>query len=258
MKRVLLSSLAAATMVVAGNASAAPIYTGTYDLLDAFKSHGVWLGDKVFIDKGKSTQKKDNTFNVVSGSFNVDPSSPFDAQMVGEVFSSTLGGGFTFNVDFNYLCTGVTACDALLPSFSNPQPTGGVNAALVDQEQWDFYKMVPATLVGTGTLTGFELDISEKPSDGSKPFRFGIGADWKNAFELGGAGWFDIDSFSYDTAANAAANGGTAVDVSFRHKTDCTGRCGRGDFNVTDAPEPGTLALLGLGLVAAGAARRRN
>lgn len=227
---------ASALWLAAGSAAAIPIHVGSWSVTDAKEgSHGIWLNTKIYVGG-----QGDRTFNIESGSFSVldEGGGNFSANLSGRAFSSDLGGGFDFDVDFTYLCTGVTACDAMLSPFENPQPNGTVGSQ--NQEVWDFYAMDDSLLEGFGSLDGFDLGISQRPSDGRKPFRWGEGADWFNsAPDVGGSGWFEINSI-------------TSVD-GITHR-----RLRHGDFNVAQVPEPGTLGLLGAGLLLLGASRRQR
>ena len=227
---VLVGSLS--TLV--GTVQAMPTYDGSYSLVDATSTHGIWFNSSVGV--GGSS---DRTFNLTSGTF--DATSGTTATLSGNSWSNSLGGGFNFSVDMTYRCTGTVlgGCGGL-----GTQPDGQVNQANVLGNDWDFWDYTDDgnnngeyTLTGTGNLAGVSFTISQRPSDLSKPFRFGVGADWFNDFLLGGSGWFDV----------VGKSGGTNVSYA---------NISRGDFNVT-VPEPSIVALFGLGFLGLGILRRK-
>ena len=206
-------------------ASAMPLYDGSYALSDAGgnSNRGLWTNGP--------------NFTTVSGSFDV---SGVSAVLSGEVTNAGVGGGFTFSVAMDFLCSAAVSdlggnnvdpgCGGL-PS----QPTGGaVSGAEADGEIWDFWNWSgPATLEGTGSLAGLTVDISQAPTNNSKPFRVGIAANWDDDDVLGASGWISVGNF--DCAAGAACQGGfpgfSAADFN---------------FSFTPVPAPGILGLLAL------------
>ena len=235
MKKYLLACLLA---FFTAHAQALPVYNGSYGLSDASSTHGIWFNNAIRVGRAG-----DNTFNLKRGSFNVNGT---NAVLRGRTWSDTLRGGFDFRVRMEYLCTGTVlgGCGGL-----GQQPDGRVDINNVLGNDWDFWNYVDNDgsggynygryrLTGTGSLSGVTFVITQKPQNGAKPFRFGIGADWFNDFSLGGSGWFDV----------VRKRGGN--NVNYRYVN-------RGDFNVRAVPEPSIIALFGLGLLGLVIARRK-
>ena len=249
-----------ATLVAAslGTAQAA-LYSGSYDLTDATAGYrGIWLNGGV-VYNGTS----DSTFEVLNAQFDVTGNT---ARLHGSTFSEKYAGGLDFDVSFTHLCTSeVSAANGNNVTVDNAacnlgsQPTGGtVSGADADGNDWDFwnwaFSVAPYELTGTGVLSGLTMDISQSPTIRSKPFRFGIAADWDNENLLGGSGWFNVHSSTY---APCIPNGSILTAVP----CPVFSAASSGDFNMTAVvavPEPPMIALLGLGLIAAGFATRRR
>jgi len=235
-----IAKLGAALLFVSQGAIAIPLYNGAYDLANAGSTYnrGIWTNV--------------GSFSTQSGSFSVTGSS---ASMVGDVFSSTYGG-LTFDIDMTYRCgSSLTNAGGNSVSIDNGgcglenQPTGGaVSGSDVNGQTWDFWDWAPSTLTGYGDLDGLTIDISQKPTNLSKPFRVGIGADWDDKNLLGGSGWINLGNFSCASGAVCESSNFNArnADFNFRFNT------------VATVPEPVTAALIGLGLFGIGAVRRRK
>ena len=252
---MLRSLILGATLVAStlGTAQAA-LYSDSYSLTDATAGfRGIWLNGPVTVD-GTS----DNSFEVLNGNFDVTGDM---AKLHGRTTSEQYAGGLDFDVDLSFSCTsGVTNAGGNFVSVDNGacglgnQQTGGaVSGAEADGNTWDFWNYNnaagPFTLTGWGVLNGLSITITQSPVNMSKPFRFGIGADWDNDDLLGGSGWFNAISWDYTCTPNGVACPAVSANVS------------AGDFNMTAikrVPEPPMLALLGLGLLAAGFATRRR
>lgn len=234
-------------VVTLGPSQAAPLYDSTYDLMDANPgSRGIWLNNGGITVDGVS----DHTFSILNATFDGGL-----GNLSGSTKSNKYNGGLNFDVDLTHVCTsGVTDAGGNKVSVDNAacgltadQPTGGaVSGAEADGNTWDFWNYdAPGmfTLTGWGVLDGLSLTISQKPGDMSKPFRFGIAADWDNETLLGGSGWFNVDSWSFNSTC---LPNGLPCPVVHNNAT-------AGDFNVTArVPEPPVVALFALGLLAAG------
>lgn len=101
-------------------------------------------------------------------------------------------------------------------------------------------------LTATGSvLTGFALDLLQRPDDGRYPLQVGDGANNKNIL-FGASMWFGYDVLTRSQRVRDLLTSGANT---------------RGDVNVDidyPIPEPATLTLFGLGLAGLGFARRRK
>lgn len=243
---ILKTTLVAATMLAANSAMAMPLYSGSYDLANAGNAdtRGLWTND--------------GRFSTVSGSFDVTGSS---AVLSGDVYRSAISGGFTFAVNMSFRCSssvtadpnntkkvsiddnGATGCNGMIN-----QPTGGaVTGADVDGNTWDFWDWSNSQLIGYGSLDGLVIDISMAPTNDSKPYRVGIGADWDDANLLGASGWVNFDGANCDLTKACANTWGSSFSAT---KADF-------NFRYTAVSEPAILAIMGLGLLGVAVARRK-
>ncbi len=203
--------------------------SATYDVSNATNTHGLWLAG----DAGLG-----NYFSITSGLFTVDAGTGTALLQMSASSSSLAGAGFDVDVQFDYLCAGSQVGQAGCDSFELPQIDGNVDTDADDQADWEFFLINNGTLTGTGALDGLLISINTRPDDGSKPFRFGEGANWFD-WDFGASGWFN-----FEVVVN---NSGYSVHNS------------RGDLNLdlTPVPVPAGVWLLLSGLAGLGVTRKK-
>ncbi len=233
MRHIGASILIAALGLTLG-ANAQALTSAEYDASNAIASHGLWFGGDTDLE---------HRYSISSGLFSIDAQSE-TANLALSVYSEALdNAGFDIEVSFSYVCAGI---DAGLPgcgNFAIPQDDGLVDTTLADQERWEFFQLDSGTFSGTGAFAGLELAISQRPSDGSKPFRVGEGANYFD-WDFGGSGWF---SFVVVSNPNGLRLGDS----------------GNGDFNLdltppAAVPVPAGIWLLLSALGAVGVSRKRG
>ncbi len=225
-------AIAALSLTFAANAQA--LTSAQYDASNAIASHGLWLGGDTNLG---------HRYSISSGQFSIDAGTA-TANLALSVYSETLdNAGFEIDVSFSYVCSGI---DAGLPGcgdFTVPQDDGLVDTTLADQQRWEFFELDGGTFSGTGALAGLELAISQRPGDGSKPFRIGEGANYFD-WDFGGSGWFSFLLVANPTGLSLGADSGN------------------GDFNLdltppAAVPVPAGIWLLLSALGAVGVSRKR-
>ena len=203
-------------------------YSGTYNLEDAFPSHGLWLPH--FRDGASKT------WSVQSGTATYD-SSAGTLDLNGTVRNNT-DPSLELVIDFSLneiSHAGPPACGK--PGCASPTADMVANVK--------YFDFVDVMIKGvSGLLSGLTLDLSIKPKDGEKPPQFGYGANWVD-LNFGYSNWF------YWTVSDAEKTQYGLKNLS-----------GHGDVNVNMSPVPlpaaGWLLLAGVGALGAMRHRRRR
>lgn len=193
-------------------------------------------------------------FNIIGGTFEWDPSGGIGsiAKLRGTIVSQN-DSGKKFDVFFDYAYRGLGAAGTGGPKCELGGGCGGaayVNAGVVPADDWHYFDFLPnaniAEFVGLDDLAGLTMSATERPNPpGTMPFQFGICAGNKNC-QLGASMWFGYEILT--NTQNVRDKNGAILQI---------GASGYGDINI-EIPEPGTLALFGLGLAGLGLARRRQ
>ena len=221
------------------HATATPLSPATYAVSDygsGSGAHGVWF--QRFDSASSSTRF---TF-LDGGTFSVGGTA---ANLSGSIRDkSNPSRGFDVSLVFEKVS------DAVAMTLAGKCEQGGC-----DTSGWHYFNLTMGMMTGTGGLTGLNLNLLQRPADGSYPWQIGIGASSKN-FIFGGAMWFDWE-IKGDNTSNVSV---------------CTSslNCGsdyHGDFNVnlsllpevsTELPEPASLGLLIAGLIGLGCVVRQR
>ncbi len=161
------------------------------------------------------------------------------ASLTGTIYNES-NSDYRFDVSASFANDGTNAFAAKRELKSEAYVDHVPTAGPVDPSTWWFYEMTSATLTGEADLSGLVLNLAHKPVDLAMGFQVGDGANGKNVTK-GMSGWFTYTVSSTSTAWSSLASG-------------------HGDFNLDlqPVPEPGTIALVGLGIAGFAGARRRR
>lgn len=239
--RRLAAALLSATLAGAGAVSAAPIEPdfGTYDMGDAFSSHGLWFSDELVDTDGNGLSTAAQRWSVETATLTYT-----DNGGVG-LNTLTIDGvvehnGYRLGFDFDL----VEIAHAGDPACGVQAGCGLAPVGDATQDHYDGVKffgfpglgaLSTASIFGLDSLAGLTFDLSIAPGDGSKPPQFGYCANWVDCL-LGYSNWFYF--------ARSDQN---------LFKVAIDGR-GNGDVNLTASPVPlpatGWMLIAGLGALA--------
>ncbi len=211
--------------------SATPIAPTVYRVSDygtGSRDHGVWF--RRFDSTSSPTR-----FTFLSGAtFSVNGTA---ASLMGSIRDkSNANHGFDLSLVFEKISVADVASRNLL---------GKCEQGGCDTSGWHYYDLVTGMFTGTGGLTGLNLNLIQRPANGSYPWQVGFGANSKN-FHFGAAMWFDWE-------IDGQNNSMVSVCTS---SLDC-GRDYHGDFNI-NLSAPQSVALFVAGLVCLGGLARRQ
>lgn len=239
--RNVLSAVAALGVAIAGvamsgstaQASTLPgvtdDYSGTYGLTNAYPSHGIWLPS---FKSGASTE-----WGVVNGSATYD-STAGTLNLSGRVQNNS---NAALQLDFNWSLNEVVHAGP--PACGGGACTGATAAMKANMVYFDFAGQQLTGTAGTA-LAGLSIDLTIKPSDGSKPPQLGYGGNWRT-LDFGYSNWFKWSVSSAEKSAYGLKN-----------------TYGDGDMNLTltptPVPVPAAAWMLIAGVGALGAMRRRR
>ena len=213
MKHFSLASLAAAAVLAAGVASAAPNYTGTYKATDfspAAGAHAVWLSQ--FLGGGTS-----DLWTLQNGRLDVD----------GTASTAALTGKIINKDD----ATKKFALDISLVLDPGAPPSTKCGGGCAGIGTFDYYTYGASTLTGAGSLSGLTLGLTQVGPE----FQVGDGANDKNT-DFGASGWFAWTILTNTTGVDYKSSGalGTHGDVNI-------------SLSAVPLPAAGLLLLGGLG-----------
>ncbi len=213
-------------------ATATPLASASYTVSDyatGNQAHGVWF--RRFDSTNSNTR-----FTFLNGAtFSVGGTT---ASLSGSIQDkSNASRGFDITLVFEKVS------DAVAMTLAGKCEQGGC-----DTSGWHYFNLTMGMMTGTGGLTGLDLNLLQRPAEGSYPWQVGIGANSKS-FIFGAAMWFDWEVKGDNTS-------GVSVCTS---SLNC-GSDYHGDFNVNLSyiSAPPSFALFAAGLLCLGGLVRQQ
>lgn len=184
--------------------------------------HGLWTnGDKF---------GGDNTFSISSGTFTV-----YDDLTADFIALASNDYGYTAQIDLDLSDFSEMSTYKKESGKAASEIVNGPAVAAPDNQDIDFFNVLSGT-ISISNDNPLYNEVFNMENCCAPVFQFGNGANAKNSVEFGASSWIGLD------------NGGPGGP----------GKAGHWDLNVAlvQVPEPGSIALLGMGLLGLGFARR--
>lgn len=230
-------ALLAVAFCVSPVVTAAPVIPGfgSYQVGDAFSTHGLWFSDELVDTNGNGLSVAAQTWAVESATLTyTDLGGPGSNTLA--INGVVTNNGYRLEFDFNLLEINHTGDPYCGRNDCKLSPVGDATQDLYDGVRYfDFPGMgstsSTATVSGLDALDGLLFDLTINPPDGSKPPQFGYCANWVDC-QLGYSNWFKF------SRTDTTDFGALAIDGY-----------GRGDANLSVVPVPAAIWLFGTAMI---------